>query len=44
MFNLYEEKIEFALGNEDFGLWQGKKVDNVVYLFLTSGFAVFLGL
>ena len=39
MFNLDEEKIECALGNKEFCFWQGKKAENVVFLFLTSGLA-----
>ena len=35
--NLGEEKIEFALGNKEFCFWQGKKADDIVILFLTSG-------
>ena len=31
MFNLDEEKIEFALGNRALVFWQGKKADNVVF-------------
>ena len=38
MSNLDEEKIESAVGNKELGFWQGKKADNVVFLFLTSGF------
>ena len=30
MFNLDEEKIEYALGNQELGFWQGKKDKNVV--------------
>ena len=33
MFNLDEEKIEFALGNRALVFWQGKKVENVVCFF-----------
>ena len=28
MFNLDEEKIEFALGNRTLVFWQGKKAEN----------------
>ena len=42
MSNLDEEKIECALGNKELGFWQDKKADNVVFLFLTSGFAAFI--
>jgi len=38
MFNLDEEKIECALGNKEFGFWLGKKIENVVFLILASGF------
>ena len=30
MYNLEEEKIECVL-DKDFGFWQGKKADNVVF-------------
>ena len=40
MFNLDVEKIEYALGNKVF-FWQGKKSENVVFLFLTLEFAEF---
>ena len=33
MINLDEEKIECTLGNRDFCFWQGKKAENVFYLF-----------
>ena len=33
MFNLHEEKVECALGNNEFCFWQGKKAENVVFLF-----------
>ena len=29
MYNLHEEKIEYALGNRIFGVWQGKKAEKV---------------
>ena len=35
MFNLDEEKIEFALGNWALVFWQGKKADNVL-LFISD--------
>ena len=52
MFNLDEEKIEFALDNRALVFWQGKKAENVVifiseveirgiYLNLTLGTAKF---
>ena len=37
MFNLDEEKTECALGNKKLCFWQGKKAENVVFLFLASG-------
>ena len=41
MFNLDVEKIECALGNKGFCFWQGKKAENVVFLFLMLEFAAF---
>ena len=32
MFNLDDEKIEFALGNRALFFWQGTKAENVVFL------------
>jgi len=32
MFNLDKEKIECALGNQEFCLWQGKQTENVVFI------------
>ena len=32
MFNLHGEKIECALGNEDFCFWKGTKAANVYYI------------
>ena len=32
MFNIDEEKIEFALGNRALVFWKGKKAENVVFL------------
>ena len=31
MFNLDEEKLEFALGNRALVFWQGKKAEYVFY-------------
>ena len=43
MYSLDEEKIEFSLGSRgDLVFWQGKKAENVVFLFLAAGFAVFI--
>ena len=42
MFNQDEGKIECAVGNREICVWQGKKVDIVLILFLTSGFAAFI--
>ena len=39
---LDEEKIECALGNKYFGFMQDKKVKNVLFLLLTSGFTAFI--
>ena len=33
MFNLDEEKIECPLGDKEFCVWQGKKAENVMFLF-----------
>ena len=50
MFNLHGEKIECALGNEDFCFWNGTKAENVyisdveirgIYFSLTLGTAKF---
>ena len=42
MFNQDEGKIECAVGNREICVWQGKKAEIVLILFLTSGFAVFI--
>ena len=42
MFNQDEGKIECAVGNREICVWQGKKAEFVLILFLTSGFAVFI--
>ena len=42
MFNQDEEKIKCALENREICFWQGKKAEIVVFLFMTSGFAVFI--
>ena len=42
MFNQDEGKIECVVGNREMGFWQGKKAENVLISFLTSGFAVFI--
>jgi len=42
MFNQDEGKIECAVGNGEICVWQGKKVEIVLILFLTSGFAAFI--
>jgi len=42
MFNQDEGKIKFAVGNREMGFWLGKKAENVLISFLTSGFAVFI--
>ena len=42
MFNLDEEKIESELDNKAFCFWQGKKAENGVFVFLTSGLAAFI--
>ena len=39
MFYQYEEKIECALGNRDFGLLAGQKSLPKIIIFLMSGFA-----
>ena len=36
MFNLDEEKIEYALGHKELGFRQDKKAENVVFFFFTS--------
>ena len=40
MFNQDEGKIECAVGNREICVWQSKKAEIVLILFLTSGFAV----
>ena len=42
MFNQDEGKIKCAVGNREIGFWLGKKAENVLISFLTSGFAVFI--
>ena len=42
MFNQDEGKIECAVGNREICVWQGKKAEIVLILFLTSGFAAFI--
>ena len=42
MLNQDEGKIECAVGNREMGFWLGKKAENVLISFLTSGFAVFI--
>ena len=42
MFNQDEGKIKCAVGNREMGFWLGKKAENVLISFLTSGFAVFI--
>ena len=42
MYSLDEEKIECALGKRKIWFLAAKKAENVVFLFLTSGFAVFI--
>ena len=36
-----KQAVEYALGNKGFCFWQGKKSENVVFLFLTLEFAAF---
>ena len=36
IFNLDEEKIECALSNKEFCFWQGKKAENVLFLFISD--------
>ena len=43
MLNQDEGKIECTVGNREICVWQGKKADIVLILFLTSGFAGFAG-
>ena len=42
MFNLDEEKIEYALGNKELCFWQGKKAENVVFCILYVRRAAFI--
>ena len=42
MFNQDEGKIECAVGNREICVWQGKKAEIVLILFLTSGFVAFI--
>jgi len=42
MFNQDEGKIECAVGNREICVWQSKKAEIVLILFLTSGFAAFI--
>jgi len=42
MFNQDEGKIEYAVGNREICVWQSKKAEIVLILFLTSGFAAFI--
>ena len=42
MFNQDKEKIECAVGNREICVWQSKKAEIVLILFLTSGFAAFI--
>ena len=36
--------IECTVGNMEFCFWQGKKAEDVVFLFLTSVLMAFIGL
>ena len=42
MFNLDEEKIEFALGNRALVSWECKKAENIVFLISDVEIAVFI--
>ena len=42
MFNLDEEKIEYALGNKELCFWQGKKAENIVFCILYVRRAAFI--
>ena len=42
MFKQGERKIECAVGNREICVWQSKKAEIVLILFLTSGFAAFI--
>ena len=42
MFNQDEGKIECEVGNRMICVWQSKKAEIVLILFLTSGFAAFI--
>ena len=42
MFNQDEGKIECAVGNREMGFWPGKKAENGLISFLTSGFLAFI--
>ena len=42
IYNLNREKIECTIGHKEFCFWHGERVENDVFLFLTSNRGIYV--